>query len=93
MKRFKIYNPFIDKESVYQSPYKRTPLRIMKNMILELNYPKSILPNGVKLKNGRLYLKGKRGKPRADKIKKLERRNDFRNLTHATKGRRMSTFA
>ena len=81
MKRFKIYNPFIDKESVYQSPYKRTPLRIMKNMILELNYPKSILPYGVKLKNGRLYLKGKRGKPRADKIKKLERRNDFRNLT------------
>ena len=81
MKRFTIYNPFIDKESTFQSPYKRTPLRIIKKMILELGYPKSILPYGVSLKNGRLYLKGKRGKSRPAKIKKLEAKESFSNLS------------
>ena len=80
-KKFVMWDPFTGTRRTFKSPYKRTPMNLMKRMILEMNYPKDILPPGVKIKNGLLYLKGKRGKTRADKIRKLEQRHNFKNLT------------
>jgi len=69
--RFIIFNPFKGKNKSYKSAYKRVPLQIYSYMIQEQGYPTSILPLGVELKNGRIYLTGKRGATRQEKINEL----------------------
>ena len=86
--KIKIFNPFLNKTHNYKSLYDPMPMKIYRYMISMLGYPISILPGGVKVQNGRLYLEGKRGESRATKIKRLEEQYKSHNLTLITKANR-----
>ena len=82
VKQFILFNPFQGRHKSYKSAYVDMPLQIYRYMIQEQGYSTSILPLGVELKNGRIYLTGKRGVTRQEKINELIKKYSLWGCEH-----------
>ena len=77
-----LFNPFLGRNKSYKSAYAEMPLQIYRYMIQKQGYPTSILPLGVEFKNGCIYLTGKRGAKRQEKINELIKKHSLWGSGH-----------
>ena len=78
MPRIKLVNPWNGKEKEY-NPYSRTAFMIYKYMIDEMGLPSSVMPKGLKYKNGKIFFTKKfpKGTNRGKKSRAMNKKMKF----------------